>query len=291
MNCLNPITLFSVDRAKYPDGLDVPCGKCMACRMTKRKEWSLRMLHELKYHNDASFVTLTYDDNHIPDCQSLVKADLQKFFKRLRKSIAPRKIRYFACGEYGRKTGRPHYHAILYNNGLSPEHITSVMRSWTYCDWNNSAICRGSFAPVTPASINYVAGYIQDKLDGELAHEVYTLSGREPVFRLSSKGIGRDYADQYIDKLTTDQYVTVNGCKVALPRYYVKRCNIELDPSRRDDVDCDLTEYRTGVHARFLDLYKSSDESIFLYVDKELESRRQKRRELQHLLDVKHSKL
>ena len=129
MNCLNPITLFSVDRAKYPDGLDVPCGKCMACRMTRRKEWSLRMLHELKYHNDASFVTLTYDDNHVPDCQSLVKADLQKFFKRLRKLIAPRKIRYFACGEYGRRTGRPHYHAILYNSGLSQEHIISVKRS------------------------------------------------------------------------------------------------------------------------------------------------------------------
>ena len=79
MKCLKPILLQkNVDRSLYPDGLEVPCGKCLACRITKRREWSLRMFHELHYHKDSSFVTLTYDDCNIPHSGSLIKSDLQK---------------------------------------------------------------------------------------------------------------------------------------------------------------------------------------------------------------------
>ena len=59
----------------------------MACRIQKRKEWSLRILHEAEEYNDNIFITLTYDDNHIPDSESLRKTDLQKFYKRLRRDL------------------------------------------------------------------------------------------------------------------------------------------------------------------------------------------------------------
>lgn len=291
MKCLKPILLQkNVDRSLYPDGLEVPCGKCLACRITKRREWSLRMFHELHYHKDSSFVTLTYDDCNIPHSGSLIKSDLQKFFKRLRK-ISPNKIKYFACGEYGRKTHRPHYHTIIFGLGLKPEHKTLVMRSWNKCDWSNDAIRDGSFGLVEPASINYVSGYIDDKLDGDLAHEVYTLSGREPVFRLSSNGIGADYADEFADDIERNMYITQYGIKMSLPRYYMKRLGLKADADHRDDYDIELTSHRTGISNKFMDLYKASDESIFSYVDKEQAVRRQNERILKQRIEMKHSKL
>ena len=106
MRCTSPVRLRHLSPSLYPDGLLVPCGKCLACRIAKRTEWAMRMLHELSDYDDAVFVTLTYDEDHIPSNQSLKKSDLQKWFKRVRKEIEPKKIRYFACGEYGEKRCR-----------------------------------------------------------------------------------------------------------------------------------------------------------------------------------------
>ena len=86
MQCTAPITLFKVGKQYYPQGLQVPCGKCLACRIKNRKEWQIRMLHELNYHDDAVFLTLTYSDEYLPDNNTLVKRDLQLFIKRLRKN-------------------------------------------------------------------------------------------------------------------------------------------------------------------------------------------------------------
>jgi len=133
MQCTNPVRLFRVrtkfgykqiNPSEYPDGLLVPCGKCMHCRVAKRREWSLRMLHELDEHEDSIFITLTYDEDNVPENMSLRKADLQKFFKRLRKALGDRTIKYFACGEYGDKTERLHYHSIIF--GLSLKDIEAT---------------------------------------------------------------------------------------------------------------------------------------------------------------------
>ena len=120
MQCTSPIRLYKgVNSLVYPDGLVVPCGKCLSCRIAKRREWTMRLWHELPYHQSSIFLTLTYDDDNLPPNASLSKSDLQKFFKRLRKDLSyvDRKIKYFAAGEYGPKTNRPHYHAIVF--GLS----------------------------------------------------------------------------------------------------------------------------------------------------------------------------
>ena len=63
-------------------------------------------------HDASSFVTLTYDDDHLPDNQSLELAHWQRFAKQIRDNIGP--FRYFHCGEYGSITQRPHLHAILF---------------------------------------------------------------------------------------------------------------------------------------------------------------------------------
>lgn len=87
--------------------LQVPCGKCIGCKSDKAMMWSIRCYHEASLHERNAFVTLTYEDAP----PALVKEDLQKFFKRARHSFD---FRYFACGEYGEATHRPHYHALIF---------------------------------------------------------------------------------------------------------------------------------------------------------------------------------
>lgn len=110
-----------------PNLITIPCGKCIGCRLEYSRQWANRCLLELKEHDSAYFVTLTYNDWHVPisqyvnketgelcDVQTLRKRDYQLFMKRLRKAFPNDKIRFYAAGEYGPKTLRPHYHAILF---------------------------------------------------------------------------------------------------------------------------------------------------------------------------------
>ena len=256
MQCTNPIRIQVSKKNsfvnKYPDGLQVPCGKCLACRIQKRKEWQTRMLHELSSHKDNSFVTLTYNDDSLPANLSLVKSDLQKYFKRLRKSIAPHRIKYFACGEYGETTFRPHYHCIIFGLGLRPEHQQLIRDNW-----QKGHVHVGQ---AEPDSIGYVAGYIDKKYSGDLADEEYYQLGREPVFRISSNGLGRDYCDSNSEQIKSNLYITVRGVKQSVPRYYIKRLGIDTR-SITDyalDRDCEITEKHTGVYITADELYKSS---------------------------------
>ena len=81
MRCTKPIRLMHLNHVEYPDGLLVPCGKCLACRIARRQEWSMRVIHELAGYKDAVFLTLTYADDYLPENGSLVVADLQKFLR------------------------------------------------------------------------------------------------------------------------------------------------------------------------------------------------------------------
>lgn len=110
-----------------PHLITIPCGKCIGCRLEYSRQWANRCLLEMKEHDSAYFVTLTYNDWHVPishyidqttgefcDVQTLRKRDYQLFMKRLRKAFPDQQIRFYAAGEYGPKTYRPHYHAILF---------------------------------------------------------------------------------------------------------------------------------------------------------------------------------
>ena len=96
-------------------GIWVPCGKCRPCKIAKASEWAARMIHEGDYHKSNVFSTLTYSDDNLPKNLELSERHLTLFFKSLRKHLNNRLIKYFACGEYGETTSRPHYHAILFN--------------------------------------------------------------------------------------------------------------------------------------------------------------------------------
>ena len=208
VKCLSPITLNNNTSWQ----MDVPCGKCAVCREMRAKEWSTRLLHEMKEYEKFSFVTLTYADECLPPNLSVSKDELQKFFKRLRKNSKVKNLKYFACGEYGEQGGRPHYHSILFGIGLRERDKELVRKSWKYGMIN--------FGNVTIASIKYVTGYI---LKGG------KIPGRAKPFQLMSKGLGRAYAIENEEYLMQNLSLTVNGYKQTLPRYYTKILNIPED--------------------------------------------------------------
>lgn len=168
-------------------------------------------------HDDSAFITLTYEDEFVPVTDegllTLKKDDLTRFFKRLR-MVLDYPIKYYACGEYGDKFGRPHFHAIVF--GLRPEDWIKVSDNWKY-----GFVKVGD---VELASANYVAGYIQKKLYGDLADEVY--DGIVPPYSVMSKGIGERYLRKNYDKLVSDGYIMFHGKKLPIPRtfwYYAEK--------------------------------------------------------------------
>lgn len=237
MHCTKPIRLQTkAILQKYSEGLEVPCGKCTACRIKKRQEWSTRMLHEMDSHKDSVFITLTYKGEEY-DNGSLSKKDLQKFFKRLRKNLISRKIRYFACGEYGEKKARPHYHAIIFGLSLRPEDKQLIQDSW--------GLGHVEFGICEPASIAYTAQYIDKKFSGIQGYEEYQAQNREPVFRLSSLGLGKNFCDKNADQLIQQKCLSTNGIKQSIPRYYLNRLGIPTD-SFKDEAyikECDTVAH------------------------------------------------
>ena len=182
-----------------------PCGKCLYCRIQYSANWSARLMNELETNPEATFLTLTYDDDHNP--YTLRKSDLQKYFKRLRKTGL--KLKHFSCGEYGDNTARPHYHSIVF--GSYPADVFQDK-------WHFGFVYQGF---VSYQSIRYVTDYVLKKYDGKKAKEVY---GDLPApFRLMSNGLGKDYLFKYYEKLERDPRIPVNGHFRSLPRYYKEK--------------------------------------------------------------------
>lgn len=189
---------------------EVPCGKCMSCRINLAEQWSSRCALELKEHSSAYFVTLTYDDDHLRyayrinprhrTCTfepTLVKRDAQLFIKRLRKYCDKLgfKLRYFGCGEYGSTTQRPHYHFIFFGlpffsdskllNVRSNGNTTVKLYSSSTLEnlWSYGHVAIGD---VTYQSISYVARYTTKKFRSSY------LSDED-----------REFYDQALDELTS----------------------------------------------------------------------------------------
>ena len=167
-----------------------PCGSCLDCRIDRRRVWTTRLVLESLEHKHVSYVTLTYNDENLPDLGYLQKHDLQSFFKRLRYYVPDVRLRYFACGEYGEQTHRPHYHGIIF--GLEP--VSGYDRCVSA--WDKGFV---KCVPATLEAMKYVAGYVTKKLihqTGEIsAPSEFILCSRRPgiaycsVARLALAGL------------------------------------------------------------------------------------------------------
>lgn len=197
--------------------IDVPCSKCVECLIDKSSEWSYRIMNECSLYEKNCFITLTYADNPV----SLNKRDLQLFLKRLRRHLEPLKFRFFACGEYGKKGKRPHYHLIVFN--WQPDDLdyffTDKAGVGIYKSDFLSKIWNKGFISVSFVDENvakYVAKYMQ-KLN-EIPKGCI-----KPFLTMSLKpGIGADYLINNISVAFSTDKIYLNGMYHKLPRYYLK---------------------------------------------------------------------
>lgn len=221
MECVHKIL---IKKTPISDPIAVPCGQCIACRLNRASDWAVRIMHEKKMCGEAAFVTLTYDDEHLPlvgNCATLVKRDVQLFIKRLRKEISPKKIRYYLCGEYGETYHRPHYHCIIF--GLSAFAIRKlVTRIWQF------GFCH--VGDVSYDSAAYVARYCTKLLTGP-KKEWYIERNILPEFSLMSRrpGIGASWLEKYGKEVKMHHNVVVKGKEVSPPRYYRDKVYDEVD--------------------------------------------------------------
>lgn len=237
----------------------VRCGCCIACRVARQKDWSIRCTHEASLHDHNYFVTLTYDDAFLPrgkywDPQlqkplssSLRPRDLQLFMKRLRtklkRDLNYSGCRFFACGEYGSLGSRPHYHLCLFNmpdlSALNDLEFLKKNGSFTY--YNSKLISKCWSVPGHDVSLgfNYVSEFSFDTAAYIAKYTLKQFKGKhdipdgylprvEPFMRCSTRpGIGKDYieSDTVFDVYKRDTvYYTKNfkAFKARPPRYYDK---------------------------------------------------------------------
>jgi len=232
----------------------VPCGQCYSCISRRRNIWTFRLVNELKDSESGYFVTLTYDDEHVPktkkwdrfNLMTLDKTDVQKFTKRLRGKIMENedpdgrwvkkaeisgnyspKYRYFACGEYGNELQRPHYHILMYN--LPHDYVEyDPLHGKKYSDYLEEIWGKGrvDIGKIELASCHYVAKYSLKELleDGKDPSDP-----REEQFAIMSRnpGIGINYANEHIKNYfnrTKHSYATIeNNQRQALGRYYKEK--------------------------------------------------------------------
>lgn len=277
MSCYRPIKAVKTPGGEIVlwsrgDGyaLELPCGRCIGCKMDRRRMWSVRIQHEAQLYVSNWFLTFTYDDGKKLVDPSLDYKDFQAFMKRLRARLkgeveAPdgrRPIRFFCAGEYGGKTFRPHYHAILFNVVFKDleSYVNGTFRSKIAEDlWGSGNVVIGN---VSAQSASYVAGYTMKKVHGADARAHYEdvvnvrtgeLSSRRPEFVVMSRkpGIGTWWYEKYWQDLFPGDQAVSDGKCWKVPRFYWEKFKEMADPAVVEEVE----------YARYLKAAENLEES------------------------------
>lgn len=261
-------------------GLLLPCGHCVSCRMQYAKNWSIRGMLEMKLHPFNCFITLTMNDDKLRYNSGCVDIrDLQLFFKRLRKRISSKRFkkqftrngeslcgfdfRYLACGEYGSLSNRAHYHAILFGfyppdveletvNALGDKVYISKLLTECWSDPNTGEPYGNIYiGDCTRESIAYVAGYVTKKQemranpDNTLTLPFVTMSRRP--------GLGYDYFKKYKEDFLHDEFRFDESNKIIVPRYFMEKIK-STDP----DIAKSIRENRLKAAEEVFEQYYST---------------------------------
>lgn len=218
------------------EGLTIPCGQCIGCRLERSRQWACRLLAEAQCHEKTSFLTLTYKE--MPPNSSLNNSDFTLFMKRLRRHLEPHKIRFFQCGEYGERTHRPHHHCILFGHDFGadrqlfetsqsglPQYVSPVLDDL----WGHGLCTIGD---VTFESAAYVARYTLKKVSGPPKDAHY--AGRKPEYATMSRrpGIGALWFSEYKrDLYPGDLFVSSPSRPATLPPRYFDQLLERCDPA------------------------------------------------------------
>ncbi|WNK13412.1 MAG: replication initiator protein [Microvirus sp.] len=258
MPCTSPLAAFALagggisfrERGDITGDIKLPCGQCTSCRLARASAWSLRLMHEATDHDESCFLTLTYDDAHLPPRGSLQYRDVQLFLKRLRKHIHPKPLRYYLCGEYGDQLSRPHYHICLFGHNFKD--ISPLAKTQSNAIIYESPSLKSlwplglhSVGKLTKQSAGYTARYVMKKITGQQAEthyerldpetgELYRLA---PEFnRMSTRpGIGASWYNRFSTDVHVHDHLIHDGSRHPVPKYYDKLFK-RKDPSTLGEI-------------------------------------------------------
>lgn len=275
---LNNRIKFNLNGHNIPLFIEYRCNKCFECAVEKRKQYTSRSLLQLTTHPYVYFVTLTYDEQHLPENHELSREHLREFTNRLLNNLAHSRIRYFrdldlvylACGEYGKNTHRPHYHLLLFSRKFIPHNLLRTFESTILDRWDYGIIKDFSCGRSSGACCKYVTKYITkqfyyNNFDNKTV-KPFVCCSRRPAF-----GASPEIVDKYRDAVTNSTdgtiYVLPNSSKairISVPKILVDKI---FEPVCRKYPSISLYFARLNVIYDLLvnDLYSSQVPARFLY--------------------------
>jgi len=223
-------------------GLQVPCGTCICCREEQARQAAVRIAHEATCHERNSFVTLTYNDHSIPLHGSLEYKDLTNFLKRARRTFGP--LRYYAVGEYGDQSLRPHYHLCIFGHDFTDNRI--ITRTTPHLLWTQKALtrCWGQgrveVGALTFETARYTASYVTKKLRSKqryvrIDETTGELVAVEQPRAFMSDNLGKNWWIEYGHQLEHNDYVIINSQKQKPPKAYDRWLN-EIKPNAMQEI-------------------------------------------------------
>jgi len=227
--------------------LQIPCSQCIGCRLDKAADWTTRCMHEASMWDDNCFITLTYDEENVPWDGSLNKSHFQKFMKRLRWSEKEKGIRFFHVGEYGSQLERPHYHALLFNHDFDDKELWKETEG--ICVWRSGKLEKlwpfgfATVGKLTRETAAYCARYATKKITGKQAKRHYEkidpwtgeIHKIEPEYITMSlkPAIGRTWYETYKSDCYPKDFITFEGAKRRIPKYYDDLYKDDNEPEYR----------------------------------------------------------
>lgn len=238
--------------------MTIACGQCAGCRLDRARAWAIRCMHESQLHRSNCFLTLTYNDDNLPEGNTLNPEDMVLFLKRLRKKISPTKIRYFQCGEYGETCkncgkseiycrcgnwlpglGRPHHHMLLFGYDFSDKLLHRTGANPLYSSATLDKLWGKGFCSIgalTFDSACYTARYILKKITGDSAEDHY--GGRKPEYITMSRnpGLGKGWLDLFESDIYNHDKCVVSSDFIARPPKYYDTIYQSLHPDSFRDI-------------------------------------------------------
>lgn len=229
MPCEKPIRVWKQRPTQWTTGtkVQVPCGTCFLCRQEYARQWAVRLMHEASRHEKNAFITLTYDEKNAPTDGGLHYDDLQKFWKRLRKRHG--KLSYYAVGEYGDRTHRPHFHACVFGMDFADQALTirqAPQRLYTSMAlqqaWGKGLVSAGA---ITFETARYTASYVMKKLGEKktyrrLDEETGELIALEQPRALMSRNLALAWWKEWKQGVIDHDRVVVQGRPQKPPKAY-----------------------------------------------------------------------